>query len=335
MFQYTIQPDSDIPIYRQLVDQINAQIRSGALRTGTQLPTVREMAERLNLSCGTVKRVYDRLQEMGDIEMTRRRGTFVKYVREDTDSRKIQAMAAIDRMIRQLSDLNFSPSEIHIFVNLKMREWGLKWSGIHIALVTEYMEIAGRLRRQLSQMGNVTVDIWQMNQVRDYPYNINEQSDVILASPEDARKLTAMLPDQAKCIQIAFAVQPRCLLEIARLPGRPLGLICREAAFAQLVQGYLTEEARVYCSGDVDWLAFLRDVEAVVAPQSYEDFCDAEFSQALAALEADGRLVRFDYGIDEGSMIYLEERINRIRDARQLRPGAMSFWRDDAGGEQK
>lgn len=74
MFRYKINPDSEIPVYRQLADQINAEIRSGALKAGTQLPTVREMAERMNLSCGTVKRVYDRLREMGDIEMTRRRG---------------------------------------------------------------------------------------------------------------------------------------------------------------------------------------------------------------------------------------------------------------------
>ena len=34
MFQYTIHPDSEIPVYRQLADQINAEIRSGALKTG-------------------------------------------------------------------------------------------------------------------------------------------------------------------------------------------------------------------------------------------------------------------------------------------------------------
>ena len=67
MFQYTIHPDSEIPVYRQLADQINAEIRSGALKTGEKLPTVREMAQQMHLSCGTVKRVYDRLAELGDM----------------------------------------------------------------------------------------------------------------------------------------------------------------------------------------------------------------------------------------------------------------------------
>ena len=96
MPRYTLNPDSTIPVYRQLADQMHAEIRSGALRAGQKLPTVREMADALDLSCGTVKRVYDHLRERGDVEMTRRRGTFVKAVREEGDSRKLAAMTAID-----------------------------------------------------------------------------------------------------------------------------------------------------------------------------------------------------------------------------------------------
>ena len=33
----------------------------------------------------------------------------------------------------------------------------------------------------------------------------------------------------------------------------------------------------------------------------------------------------FDYSIDEGSLIYLEERVSRIRDERQLQPGSLMF----------
>ena len=148
MFHYSVSADKNIPIYRQLVDQINAQVRSGALKTGTQLPTVREMAEKLRLSPGTVKKAYDCLQEMGDIEMTRRRGTFVKYVHRDRDSRKQQAMVAIDQMIRKLSELHFSPAEIQIFLNLKMREWGLKWTGVNVTVISPCPEMAPVLKEQ-------------------------------------------------------------------------------------------------------------------------------------------------------------------------------------------
>ena len=309
MFRYNINPDSEIPIYRQLVDQINAQIRSGAIPTGTQLPTVREMAERMHLSCGTVKRVYDRLQEMGDIEMTRRRGTFVKYARADRDSRKLQAMTAIDRMIRQLTDLHFSPAEIEIFLNLKMREWGLKWSGIRIAMVTEYVELSCALEKQLQHIGNVQVSICDPSQLREYPYSIDEQSDVILASEEDAQKILPILPDSAKLIRVAFELRSETAFALARQWGRKISVACEREAFAGLVAGFLPEEMRA-------GLSLGTDGECVVAAKNYP--LDAQ-------LEASGRLLRFDYGIDQGSMLYLEERINRIRDERQLHPGALSF----------
>ena len=329
MHRYSINPDSDIPIYRQLVDQINAEIRSGVLPTGTQLPTVREMAEQMHLSCGTVKRVYDRLQEMGDIEMTRRRGTFVKYVREDRDSRKVMAMTAIDRMIRQLTELNFSPAEIQIFLNLKMREWGLKWSGVRVAMVTDYVELSAALERQLTQLGNVRVSVCQLKQLREYPYSVDEQSDVILASAQDGQRLQSILPDGSKLIKLAFCVPPESAYALARASDGALGVVCAEPGLAALVSNQLPEDVRrlrVLRADDADGrAAFFEGLDAVVVAPDWETYCDPELSRQIEGYRAANALVTFDYRIDEGSMLYLEERINRIRDERQLLPGALHF----------
>ena len=329
MHRYSINPDSEIPIYRQLVDQINAEIRSGVLPTGTQLPTVREMAEQMHLSCGTVKRVYDRLQEMGDIEMTRRRGTFVKYVREDRDSRKVMAMTAIDRMIRQLTELNFSPAEIQIFLNLKMREWGLKWSGVRVAMVTDYVELSAALERQLTQLGNVRVSVCQLKQLREYPYSVDEQSDVILASAQDGQRLQSILPDGSKLIKLAFCVPPESAYALARASDGALGVVCSEPGLAALVSNQLPEDVRrlrVLRADDADArAAFFEGLDAVVVAPDWETYCDPELCRQIEGYRAANALVTFDYRIDEGSMLYLEERINRIRDERQLLPGALHF----------
>jgi len=318
MLRYTINPDSEVPVYRQLVDQINAEIRSGALKTGAQLPTVREMAEQMNLSCGTVKRVYDTLRELGDIEMTRRRGTFVKYVRQDRDSRKMQAMVAIDRMIRQLSDLNFSPAEIQIFLSLKMREWGLKWSGIRIALVTQYTELSCALAKQLERIGNVKIIMCEIEQIREYPYSIDEESDVIIASAEDAQTLIPILPDQSKLIKAAFAPKSESLLALAGAREKHLGVLCMQGEFPELIRKYLNDADLTVLSVD---LPIPEDLDAVVLPPEWEKLCPPEMCKKLQNLPQ----IVFDYSIDEGTMIYLEERINRIRDERQVRPGILRF----------
>lgn len=324
---YTVRPDSDVPIYRQLVDQINAQIRSGTLKAGDRLPTVRDMAEQTGLSCGTVKRVYDCLQEMGDIEMTRRRGTFVKFVRETSDSRKIRAMAAIDTMIRRLSELNFSPSEIRIFVSLKMREWGLRWSGIRIALVTECPELEDCCCEQLRQLGNVSVQLWQLRQVREYPYQLNEQADVILASQEDAAKLRSLLPDATKLIRVAFAPERESIRALMRVQDGKIGILCRSEAFAELVRGYLPERVRQQVTACTDGagVGVLEDAEYLVTGENGME-PSGTFARSLTDRHrASGTLIAFRFGIDEGSMLFLEERIGRIRDERELHPADPEF----------
>ena len=320
MFHYHINPDSETPIYRQLADQINAQIRSGALKAGTQLPTVREMAEKLHLSCGTVKHVYDRLQEMGDIEMTRRRGTFVKYVRKETDSRKHQAMHAIDHMIKKL---DFSPAEIQIFLSLKMREWGLRWSGIRIAVVTDYPEAAPAIEKQLSQIGNVHVNVCPLDYLREYPYMIDEQNDVILASPEDGQKLSYLLPEGEKLIRIAFCAAPESVAEICTCEGR-IGILCESEAYFNMLLSRLPAPLRknaLRLTADAAW----SEADTLIMAAGYEALCTEEIRQQLNAFRSEKPVLEFAYRLDEGSMLYLEERINKLRDERQQWPGMLQL----------
>ncbi|MFS8975851.1 PLP-dependent aminotransferase family protein [Cupriavidus necator] len=64
--------------YKELVDQLAADIRAGRLRPGTRLPTHRDLAAREGLALVTATRVYAELQAMGLVSGETGRGTFVK-----------------------------------------------------------------------------------------------------------------------------------------------------------------------------------------------------------------------------------------------------------------
>lgn len=72
-----IQHNTDLPLYRQLMEQIRALIHSGALSPGDRLPTVRQLAAELGLTRLTVHAAYAELQAQGLIESFVGRGTFV------------------------------------------------------------------------------------------------------------------------------------------------------------------------------------------------------------------------------------------------------------------
>lgn len=73
----SLERGSDQPLYRQIVEQIRDQIYSGALPPGSQLPTVRSLAESAGITRITVQTAYAELQSGGWIDATVGRGTFV------------------------------------------------------------------------------------------------------------------------------------------------------------------------------------------------------------------------------------------------------------------
>jgi DNA-binding transcriptional MocR family regulator len=73
----SLERGSDQPLYRQIVEQIRDQIYSGVLPAGSQLPTVRSLAESSGITRITVQTAYAELQSGGWIDATVGRGTFV------------------------------------------------------------------------------------------------------------------------------------------------------------------------------------------------------------------------------------------------------------------
>jgi len=69
--------ESDVPLYRQLHEQIAVKIRSGELPRGERLPATRELAGLLGLNRTTVSAAYEMLESEGLIACQVGRGSFV------------------------------------------------------------------------------------------------------------------------------------------------------------------------------------------------------------------------------------------------------------------
>ena len=68
---------SSDPIYEQIEKQIKAQIISGALKEGDALPSIRKLAQELQISVITTKRAYEELEKEGFIDSVGGKGCFV------------------------------------------------------------------------------------------------------------------------------------------------------------------------------------------------------------------------------------------------------------------
>ena len=68
---------SDRSIYEQIVGQIRERIAVGDVRPGDRLPTVRQLADELDIAPGTVARAYSELEQRGVVITDGARGTRV------------------------------------------------------------------------------------------------------------------------------------------------------------------------------------------------------------------------------------------------------------------
>ena len=68
---------SEIPIYKQIEEQIKAQIIQGGLNSGDLMPSIRNLAKELQISVITVKKAYDNLEEQQFLTTVGGKGTFV------------------------------------------------------------------------------------------------------------------------------------------------------------------------------------------------------------------------------------------------------------------
>lgn len=89
--------------YKQLVDELAAEIRVGSLPPGTRLPTHRKLAERHGLALVTASRVYEELEAMGLVSGEVGRGTFVREA-----SLRVGPGAEQRALPADLVDLNFN-----------------------------------------------------------------------------------------------------------------------------------------------------------------------------------------------------------------------------------
>ena len=122
---------SGLPIYTQIVNQVQAQIAGGSLNPGDQLPTVRSLAEELRVNFNTVARAYRILDEARIISTQQGRGTYITEIPPPkvTERLRREALEALtQRYISEALRLEFSKDEISemIKVQLKARNAGIE-----------------------------------------------------------------------------------------------------------------------------------------------------------------------------------------------------------------
>jgi DNA-binding transcriptional regulator YhcF (GntR family) len=107
---FRLDPDDELPLGLQLSWRLRALIRTGELGAGERLPSFRRLAEWAGVNVGTVRTVYEALEQEGVVVSRHGQGTFVAEGVEAAPELEAIAAEAMERAMAA----GFSPREVGI-----------------------------------------------------------------------------------------------------------------------------------------------------------------------------------------------------------------------------
>jgi GntR family transcriptional regulator len=88
-----VDPQSGVPVYRQLMDQIKFHVASGLAKPGDELPSTRALSAELGVNPMTISKAYSFLEREGVIERRPGRPLVVSGVAPDVlRTRKVEQL---------------------------------------------------------------------------------------------------------------------------------------------------------------------------------------------------------------------------------------------------
>jgi GntR family transcriptional regulator len=122
---FTLNPNSGIPIYRQLIEQVRRMVSSGQLQPGNELPSVRELAVNHAVNPMTISKAYSLLEAEGLLERQRGKAMTIaaQHGSKATKAARLQHLqAAVDQLVMAAHQLQLNPDDVLKAVKTKMEQ---------------------------------------------------------------------------------------------------------------------------------------------------------------------------------------------------------------------
>jgi GntR family transcriptional regulator len=107
---FILDPHTSVPIYQQLIDQVRRLVASGQLAPGSELPSVRDMAQEHTVHPMTISKAYSLLETEGLLERRRGKPMAVAALKKNQSS----VAARLKQIEPQLEALALSARQLEL-----------------------------------------------------------------------------------------------------------------------------------------------------------------------------------------------------------------------------
>jgi GntR family transcriptional regulator len=121
---FILNPQSGVPIYRQLLEQVRRLVASGHLAPGTPLPSVRDLAVQHAVNPMTISKAYSILESEGLLERNRGKPMTVA---SRPRAQAQQLSRRLDQLEPHLEQLVLAARQLHLSEAETVRALRAKW----------------------------------------------------------------------------------------------------------------------------------------------------------------------------------------------------------------
>ena len=322
MTEFSVNKQHDTPVYRQLVEEITRRVMSGELKPGDKMPPERELAAKLNVARGTVKRAYEKLAENHILDIGHGRGTFVS-TRQDVvpASRKERAVEILHDSIAALSHLNFSYDEIRSLFHVVLEDRRRRHESFKVAAVDCNPESLATFEQQLRHISNLQIHKYPLDMFQNDPGAAAklEAYDIVLTTATHYSEICGAAPAIArKLLQVVLSPSQRTIIDLANLShSENVGVLTESRNFQNIIRSKLKDfffdlpRANCLYEKNRDALPeFLKDKSVMIVPPNFSEYGGAGSAAWRDFTARGGRIIPFEYQIERGALVYIEKNIS-------------------------
>lgn len=189
MEQFNLDFNSKVKLYKQLYNQITVSIKNNSVPTGTKLPSIRDLSNRLKISKNTIKKTYEELEKSGYIYSLPKSGFFVKNPNEEipeiqpVTQKDEEIIPTVESIIKQNKDTDLKTDTIQsVPFTSTIKQKGY----FHIPHIDDFKSGLKKENKIITNSGDVYIDsskesnsktpCFYPDLLESYKYAINENN---------------------------------------------------------------------------------------------------------------------------------------------------------------
>ncbi|MDX1359067.1 MAG: GntR family transcriptional regulator [Clostridia bacterium] len=317
---FSIDRDAGTAVYRQIMSGITTMVRDGKLVPGDRLPSEREIADHFGISRGTAKKAYDKLCTNGVTQSVVGSGTFISLGQDVISAeRKQQALDNIENLVGKLSSDGFSYREIETHFNLVINKYRTRSKLARIAAVDCSPEALYTFEEQLGYIQRAEIDRILLTDLEEekYPSGFFVKYDLILTTSTHHEEIRNLLPEvDDRIMQAIVSPGTDTVIELARIPkDKTVAVIGLSERYLKVILKFMTRDV---AAGNTLVLpdgcgvgGFLDGKDYLILPPRHI-LDGTELDDLSDFLSKGGKVIYFNYQIERGSLIHIEEKISEI-----------------------